>query len=371
MTESEPTNHDDPPTQQTPPPAAQKEKKRRRTALYLAFAIPAVLLIVVLALLETVPYWVTALPWIVSEQDANGNPIAALRKRLQDDEATLADMTRRFDQLESISADLKSLSARVARLEAEAATTQELAARVAKIEARPAPKPAPAAQSPTDKAAFEALSNQVTKAIAENRDAVAKFEARIGDIAARDQTREARLVALANLRQAVAGAHPFAAELAAVEALSPDKAATEKALAPLEADARAGLPSLASLSERFDREVAPAILRARGVAADRDFGQQILARIERLVVIRRISPGAPLPRDAVEAAVVRAEDALNRGDLAGAVVSLGHLPPASVEAATPWLNDARRRIAAEAAVAKLWQMEVTRLAAPAPAGSKP
>jgi hypothetical protein len=373
MTQSGPT-----PDGMTPPPLPPGEPppapRLGTDPLHRVIAGLALLLLVVLALVATAPYWAAALPWGRGGATRDLAAIRALQSRLDGDDAALKDDAARLRRLEAADTGaIKALSARVARLESAAGLIENLADRVARLEARPppaAPKPPPAA---ADTAALEALKDQVAKLAAASATAggkLAKLEAELGAIGARDRAEAARIMALADLRAAIDRAAPYGAELAAVEALASDKAKIETALAPLAAAAKTGLPSLAALTERFDRETAPAILRARGVTRNPSFGAQILARLERLVVIRRIDPGAPLPHDPVEAAVVRAEDALKSGDLRRAVAALDQLPAAAAAAAAPWLGQAKRRLAAEAALDTLWQAE-TAPAAAAASRSKP
>ncbi|MGH6979897.1 MAG: COG4223 family protein, partial [Stellaceae bacterium] len=170
----------------------------------------------------------------------------------------------------------------------------------------------------------------------------------------------ALLLSLAALRVAVEGSGPYDAELAAARTLAGDRQEMKDGLAPLADDAKTGVPSTAALAERFDRSVAPAILRARGEPRSGDWWQQIRARLERLVVIRRVAPGGPAPRDATEAAVSKAAAALRAGDLAHAVAALDDLSGDAALAAAPWLAQARRRLDAEAALAKLWRDAVAK-----------
>jgi hypothetical protein len=370
MTEPEPTNEAKAPTPWTPPdgpPPAEVERAAHPDFRLVAGL--ALVLIIVLALIGTAPFWAPALmpvlPWGSRAMAGENAALAALRTRLDGDEATLKKATARSSQRDGDSGAMRDLTARVARLETRPAPAAAATPPVA------APKsPPPAA----DTAALKALEGEVAKLTAASAaagDKLTKLEAQFGAVEAKDQAERTRLLALANLRVSVEGSGPYAAELAGVEALAADQAKTRERLAPLAADAKAGLPSLADLTERFDRRVAPAILRAGGATPSGDFGDEVLARLRRLVVIRRIGPGAPLPHDPVEAAVVRAEDALRTGDLAAAVTALGHLPDASAKAAAPWLADARRRVAAGTLLDQLWRDETARAATDRPGGAKP
>jgi hypothetical protein len=282
-------------------------------------------------------------------------------------------------RLKELAAALQQVSSLKSRLDADEITLKDQATRLRDLEARPAPTaavpapaPAPAGESPESTAAIKALRDQFAKLAAGESatgDRIAKLESKITAAGASGRADRALLLALANLRIATEGAAPFTAELAAAQALASDKTDVKPALTALGDAAKTGLPTLGMLAERFDRRVAPAILRARADTADEDWWQQIKSRLEHLVVIRRIGPGTE-PSDPTEAAVARADAALKAGDLAGAATALDKLTGARAAAAATWLVQAKQRIATEATLAKLWRAESARVAA-ASHGDKP
>jgi hypothetical protein len=298
------------------------------------------LLIVVLGLVGASPFWAPPVrpffPWAAQANRTEAAPAAlAIDPRLGSIEATLKESNARLSQLE----------------------------------ARPlpqsAPAPAPPPAAPDETKAISALDDQIGKlnaGLTAIGDRVAALESR-GTAQADSQSDSAFLLTLADLRGALAGPGPFAAELDAVEAMAADRTDVHAALAALSPAAASGIPSVANLRERFERETAPAILRTRADAgpSSEDWGDWILTRLKRLIVIRRID-GATDSSDPVATAVDRAEAALRGGDLAGATAALDGLPPGPAAAASGWLSDARKRLAAEAALAKLWQAESARIA---------
>jgi hypothetical protein len=354
MSIPEPAPDSPPPSPWAAPPWATAGVTRPQTTIaWLALALAIVVLLV-----ATAPFWapgvVPLLPWSRANPERGVDAASMLQGRLDADETKLT-----------------ALGARLAALEARpVATPPRLAA------SPPAPATlqlAPQAQSPEIAAAIKALQDQMAKLAGQSTttgDRLTKLETTISNAGEKGRADRTLLLALANLRVAVEGSAPFAAELAAVQTLAEGKPEVKQALAPLGVDAKSGLPSLAALTERFDRSVAPAILRARAEIASTDWGDQILARLERLVVIRRIAPGGPAPSDVAEAAVAQADAALKAGDLTGAVAALGKLSGPSAAAAAPWLAQAKTRVAAEADLAKLWREESARIAADG-AGGKP
>jgi hypothetical protein len=76
--------------------------------------------------------------------------------------------------------------------------------------------------------------------------------------------------------------------------------------------------------------------------------ERAAGNLMRLVTIRPV--GADAEGDHAAARVARAEARLADGDLAGAVAELEGLEGAPAEAAAPWLEQARTRLAAENAL---------------------
>ena len=158
--------------------------------------------------------------------------------------------------------------------------------------------------------------------------------------AARDRT-AAYAVALGQLSDAVRAGRPFVAELKAATVLGGDAAG----LAKLAALAETGAPSLPALSSAFEA-ASPAIIAAltpkdQALPADAGVADRLWASVGRVVSITREGEDAPAgPADA--AGPVRAiADALQRGDLAGAIGLFEALPEPGRQAGAAWLTQAR------------------------------
>ncbi len=182
-----------------------------------------------------------------------------------------------------------------------------------------------------------------------------------------DRSGSVLLLALLQMREAVEQARPFAGEYAAFKALAardPDLAAAAE---PLADPARDGVAGRDVLRQRLDA-LAGEVDIPKASAAKRKWWQAALDRLRGLVTIRRIEGAAT---SGPEAAIDAARSALAQDDLAAAVTAMDKLTGA--EAAQPWLQMARRRLAAQAALKHLQDLLTARLgaapAAPAPAAA--
>jgi len=172
------------------------------------------------------------------------------------------------------------------------------------------------------------------------------------DRAARRDEREraqALFMALGQLRAALAGAAPYAVQLELIEsALGKDTKVTA-ILEALRPHADRGVPTRAMLGQRFDTITAD-VMRATQPKSEAWQGR-IAQQIASLIVVRRV--GSNAPDGGAEAALARAESAIFAGDLATAVATIEHLSGPALDAAEPWLADARARLAADRALLAL------------------
>ena len=178
-----------------------------------------------------------------------------------------------------------------------------------------------------------------------------------------DRSGAAMMLALLEMREAVVSARPFPAEFQAFKELAahdPDLAAATQ---PLADAARDGVASQAVLRQRLD-EIADRIATAKTPAVKPKWWEQAIDRLRSLVTIRQIDGTAKAGPDA---AVEAAQSDVAQGNLKGAVAALSKLTGANAEAAQPWLDQARQRLAAEAALMHLQDLLSARLSAPAAA----
>ncbi len=128
---------------------------------------------------------------------------------------------------------------------------------------------------------------------------------------------------------------PFEQAHAALAALLPDDA-NVAALAPL---ARVGAPTRSELRDSFARLDNEIVRAAHQAQAGAGFWGRIQAALAQWIVVRRSGEG-----DTPSGVVERAEAALARDNLAGAVEELNRLNGPSRRAAQPWIDDATRRL---------------------------
>jgi len=314
----------------------------------------ALILAVVVALVGSSPYWAPSLaallPW------GPRSPNEAF-EQLDQRQGEIARRQVTIDQ------HLTKLEDQIRTLNAGAGAVKDLDQRVAALEQQPRGE---------DPQRLSALQQQMQKLAAAHEatgERVAKIEQR-RDAAAGERGEEALLLALGQLRGQVQGSQPFAAELGSVMALGRNRPEVRDDLAPLSASAATGIPSLTTLSQRFERDVAPALMRSTAPESD-GWGAQIMNRLRSLVVVRRVGSDAAGAGDPVESGVAHAETALATGDLAGAVKAVERLPTAKAQPAQAWLADARRRLAAEQGLTRLSDQLTAQLAAEGRAAAAP
>jgi hypothetical protein len=288
------------------------------------------------------------------------------------------------NQVAALSAQIEALAKRPApappdnsavltRIDALMQAVQATEKRLAAVEERPGPK-APDLSSVNERsAAIESTLQELRSGLGELRraagdapaaampEAIEQIATRLGALEQRIAALVARptpepqpaagllaeqLIALNQLRDAALRGAPYAVELGAAAARLGDKAA---ALAPLEANAKSGLPTLAALRGDF-QHLAPGLFRRREPVGG--FLDRLVANAARLIEVRPV--GEP-EGASVGAIVARAETKLERGDLAGAVKEIEALPEPARAKASSWLERARRRLVAHELLDKLAQ----------------
>jgi hypothetical protein len=268
--------------------------------------------------------------------------LAALGRRL----GTVEQQVTQRDLGQAAGADLAALQQAVQHQ--DAAQTQ-LTDRIAALESK---KPE------VDAAALTTLQGTVAKLGADLTALSQRLDKLTTTAADEGRTDQALVLALGQLRQAMAGSAPFGDALGAASALVPNRPELKSALAPLADAASNGVPSVALLRERFDR-IAGEIANANETPST-DWGPWIGEKLRSIFAARRVGDSAA--GGSPEAIVATAEGALRAGDLSGAVTAIESLRGAAAATAKPWLDDARRRLEAEAALDKAAGLVTARLA---------
>ena len=383
--EDRPAERTDLPAEPVPPlpPAADSAQPRnawRPAALWLS-----VLLILIVAGVALSPFWAPdlapLLPWGASsgvqaeEFAALAGRVAAIERRpappVVDADAiksAISAIGHRVDQLESaVNSRLSELEKRPVQtgidIDAIKSAQPALARRIDQLEQRLAAAEAQSsAQTTSEAAGLEKINKELSRlgsATAELAKRLPELEQQIKSRGGVEHTDAELAMLLLRIREAADQARPFTAEYSALKALARDTDLATEA-EPLAEPAQSGVASRAVLSKRL-AELASQIATATEPPPDSDWGAQTLARLRGLVTIRRIDgPSQTAP----EAAVSAAQAALTRGDLSSAVAALEPLSGANTEAARPWLQMARQRLAVEAALDRLQHSLAERLGPP-------
>ncbi len=315
------------------------------------------------------------------QSGAGDGEVAQLRSAVERQGGTVSNLAQRVD---SLNAAIDELSANIPMVDIQALSDMdgrinELAGKLEAAEgqlsssvvadAAPAIEAA-AAELSAEIAALDKRAADTSAAVAEQRDLMAielgALEKKLDALenaaqGAVSQSAGAAAVVLAvgQLRAALAESDPYTQELAAVSSLGSGSLPAD-ALATLEAHAARGVPTRAMLAASYE-QVAGDITRAAVTPEGDDLLAKVTARVYRLVTVR---PSAgDVGGSGATATVARASARLEKGDLEGAVSELDALEGEPAKAAAAWLEQAKARLAAEAALDALSAASIQALGA--------
>jgi hypothetical protein len=256
------------------------------------------------------------------------------------DEALAARVTAAEAQTKSLGDTLAGLTRRVDDV-AAAAQTALTQAQSATASAEAAKSAAQAAVRRTD---IDALTNRIAALESAVKSLSAEVAQRTSSSNSDDRVTRATVAAEA-LRSAVERGASYQAELAAVQALGADQAAT----APLASFAADGVPSIDALGREL-AALTPALHRASEPEPD---NSSILGRLEahaqKLVRITPLETSAAPAGDDPSSVIARINGEGARGDIAAALADIARLPAAARSLAEGWAKKAEAREAAIAA----------------------
>jgi hypothetical protein len=262
-------------------------------------------------------------------------------------EARIADLERRASEVPDLSA-IKDTEAATAVLgeKTEGLTVRmgALEKKVAALEEASGPSGVAAAEEA--KRAAAQLGNEV----ADLKERLAAQEQQAAAARGPALRRQALVLAVGQLREAIAAGRPFRQELDSLAAVGAEDEDVIAAARPLESLAGKGVPTLGDLRARFPK-VADAVVHAGDGAPAGRWIDTALERVAQVVTVRRTGPD--VQGTTPDAIVARAEAKLDAGDLKAALAELDALPDAPKAAAADWIADARARLAAEEALAAL------------------
>ena len=150
-------------------------------------------------------------------------------------------------------------------------------------------------------------------------------------------------LAAANISEAAESGRPFPRQMTVVAALAPTSKAVQL-LAPL---ADRGAPTLAVLTAEFPETARRAAYASRAPAKTSGFWARLSYGLNVLFTVRRTDHLSASDPDAI---LARAEHQLYEGDLEAAIHTLDALPPKGRDAASAWLDRAKRRLQVQTAL---------------------
>jgi hypothetical protein len=265
---------------------------------------------------------------------AMGNRIAAVEAQTKSLATSIATLGGRLDEIASSSQSAVK-QADAARAAAEAATKASQATNQATDQAM--------SQNTTERGDIAALTNRLVTL----ENTVKTLTAAATEAAPETDDRPARLsVAAEALRATVERGAPYQAELAAVQALGVDRAATT----PLQPFALQGVPSVSALARELTALTAALEGAAEPAATDATFLDRLKTNAQKLV---RITPaGAPPGNDPADV-VARIRFDAAHGDIDAALADIKQLPDPVKALTGDWIKKAQSREAAIAASRKI------------------
>jgi len=268
----------------------------------------------------------------------------------------LAALGTRLDRAES---DVKRLDATASNAVAAelAPDIAGLPARLDELERRLAETMSAPATAADTLAALKVENERLRTEMAALTGELMLLRGQVTDLQGQSASRAALVLAVGQLRSALNGDGPFTGEIAALQALAGDDTTVLAAVAGVAPWAETGAPTLARLQAEFPALADAALAPSEGAGS---WSERLLARLGKVVRVRRV--GADVEGSDLEARLARAEALLTAGDLAAAVAELtaAEAPQPALDA---WLNGARGRLAAEAALSQLAATAATMLGA--------
>jgi uroporphyrinogen-III synthase len=214
-------------------------------------------------------------------------------------------------------------------------------------------------------------TKRLAAAVAQLGDRLAPLEARINQKATAIRNDRTLVLAMGQIRDALAGSGGFAAPVAVIQAVLPDDADLAGPLGVLQRHQN-GVSSRAQLAEALAR-LPDQLAAPPPLAAGTGIWDRFTDQMNRLVTIRRVDDGggaAKLP-PGPDRLVALSTQALTAGDLPGAIQALRPADGPAAAIVKPWLDAAQTRLDCEQAAETLEAAAIRRLGAPGdgPTGS--
>ena len=285
-------------------------------------------------------------------------------------------LTPLAESLQVLQARIDALAAETADDDAAAARTAELTERLDRLGGRLNEIAAQAQdQTAKDQTALDEVNQRIEDLAARPDSApeISILTQQVAELAAARVATEATAnanatlsLAVLQLREALQGSGPFAAELGLLRDLAASGALAEgpevvALIAPLTPYGETGIPSLARLKADFPAVARAALVAARGGAGS-GWWAGVVRRLSDLVILRPV--GEVDARDKSPGAVLaRAETWIRANDPSAALDELAALQGPSAEAVREWREAAGARAAARQALVGLGRLLAARLRA--------
>jgi hypothetical protein len=260
-------------------------------------------------------------------------------------------------EVANLRAELSAATSRIAQLEARPPTAG--GGDTARLDRLEEALKGVQGQGSAPAAELESLSKQVTdlkrnsaeaSAVLRLADRLEQLDLTVRELQAKRSSAAALLLAAGQLREAVAAGRPFESEWRAARVLAGEDTESLALLDGLKPHLGNGIASRATLAQRFDI-LAPVLIRAEILPEGEGWWRRTADRLLSLVTIRR-EDGTAVGANAA-AVVGRAQAAVTRGDLDGALTELETLSPDPAQAAQSWAAEARARLGADKALSHL------------------
>jgi hypothetical protein len=173
-------------------------------------------------------------------------------------------------------------------------------------------------------------------------------ESRLDHIGGEYQRGAAMVVAIGDIDRAVTKSEPFDSALSSLKLLLSDEAPVGGSVLALEPLAAGGVPSLTDLKSDYGSTASRVLLAEEG---ERTLADQVSNNVFGILNMR--PAGGDVAGSNSRAVLARAQARLADGDLEGAIGELQSLDEAASAEASSWIESARSRLSAEAAVIDL------------------
>ena len=152
------------------------------------------------------------------------------------------------------------------------------------------------------------------------------------------------VLSVAQLRPALESDAPFSFELATLRSIAADDTEIRKTLETIAEFSESGVPTVPQLRSAFVR-LANEIMLREIVDSNRGWFDRLMLSVASTLHLHAVTRGLETGDPSAQI-VMRAQTALQEGDLTGAIAALGALSGRPAELAKPWIKAANARIAA-------------------------